>query len=82
MITVISTLFGELLFVTIFYEVKLTTNNGFNFMFEGLINELENPEHIAMIGNGHGRHTILRSLGHHFLDVGGSVEQAELSMNV
>ena len=61
--------------MTILDHVEFATDDGLNALFVALGHELEHPEHIAVVSDGHGGHVVGLGFFEQFLDIRSSVEQ-------
>ena len=64
----------------VFNHIKFAPDNGFDALLGSFGYELKNPEHIAVIGDGHGRHIVGFSLVNQLLNIGLPIEQGVLGM--
>ena len=62
--------------VQIFAHVKLATDDGFNSGGFGGVEELPGAVHIAVVGDGYGRHFQFLALGKHFVNARRAVKKA------
>ena len=63
MITLVSPLLGKSFLMSVFYHIKLASNNGLNPLVFGCFrDELKNTKHITVIGNCNSIHIIGRGL--------------------
>src|SRR5207253_8398260 len=81
-ITGIQVIAGELLFIPVIHQVKLTTEYGFNAMLFGLCRKTEYSKHIAMVSDGKRFHAICFGLFHESSDVRCPVKKGILCVNV
>ncbi|MNL37592.1 hypothetical protein D3C87_1597470 [compost metagenome] len=68
--------------VPVLHHIKLATDDRLNALLVPLGDKLEDPEHIAVVGDGDGGHIVLLGLFEKLFDIGGTVEQRELCVTV
>ncbi|MNL54575.1 hypothetical protein D3C87_1779160 [compost metagenome] len=66
----------------VFDHIKLTTDNRLDTLLITFGYKLENPEHIAVVGDGDRGHIVLFRLFEKLLNIGCTVEQRKLGMTV
>ena len=69
-------------FVAVFHQIKLAAHNGLHVVLVGLGHEVERPEHVAVVGEGHGGHPVGLGLFHQGADAGLAVEKGVLGVRV
>ena len=89
MIALVALFLGKGLAKTIFHYIEFATYDGFNLegavfilVFIGFGYEFKGAEHVAVVGDGEGRHSVLDGLFVEALDGCGSVEEGELGMRM
>ncbi len=82
MMAIVPLLPGEILAVSIFNHVKLTTHNGQQIPLVGLLHKFEHPKHVAVIGNGTSLLAVGLGFVQHGWNGGGSIQQGILGMYV
>ena len=73
---------AERLFVAVLHHIKLAAHDGLHVVLVGLGHEVERPEHVAVVGEGHGRHPVGLGLLHQARNGGLPIEQRILSVRV
>src|SRR4030095_16473659 len=65
-------------FKSIECQIELAANNWFDVMLVRLLHKLKYTEHISVIGDGNGFHSVSHSFLHHRADVSCTVKQRVL----
>lgn len=77
---VVACFFVLVLFAVVLYHIDFASEDGFESRRVGRIVELLYAEHIAVVGNGNGRHAELLGPFHQRGDGGGPIEDGVLRM--
>lgn len=63
-------------------DIDFTADDGLDAVFDTGLVEFDSAKHIAVVGDGHGRHLIFDSLFDQFIDTAGAVEETELRVEM
>ncbi len=63
-------------------HVDLAPEDGLDAPVPAGVVEVHRPEHVAVVGDGHGLHAEALGLGHELADVAGTVEEAVLGVEM
>ena len=63
-------------------DIEFCADNGLDARFVGFSDKLEGAHHVAVIGNGHGRHPLVNSLLDQLWDGAHGLKNAELAVRV